>query len=206
VGIVVRTSDPTQVVIELPGLVFPVEIARPENFDPDDLSTWPGVEGRLELVGGRLLYMPPTGRIQSRTVSDVVIAFADWARRHPEFALASNEAGMKLGDDVRGADVGVWRAADLAGGGHQVASAPPILAVEVAGRDDTEEILLDKASWYLDHGVVAVWILLPEQREVVAVTADERLRFDRGSTLPAIPELSGLSVAVSDLFRQLDAG
>src|SRR5439155_1090581 len=46
--------------IPVPGTVrFPVELTPPEGFDPARLETWPRVEGRLEWVGGRLLYMPP---------------------------------------------------------------------------------------------------------------------------------------------------
>src|SRR5262249_47348486 len=40
---------------------FPVELDIPAGFDPGDPATWPRVEGRLEYVAGKLLYMPPCG-------------------------------------------------------------------------------------------------------------------------------------------------
>ena len=52
---------------------FPIEMNPPEGFDPDRLETWPRVDGRLEYVDGRLLFMPPCGDLQQDTVADVVI-------------------------------------------------------------------------------------------------------------------------------------
>src|SRR5437773_10830486 len=70
--------------IPVPGTVrFPVELTPPEGFDPARLETWPRVEGRLEWVGGRLLYMPPCGDRQQYTVADVVATLVNWVRSHP---------------------------------------------------------------------------------------------------------------------------
>jgi len=60
---------------------FPVELIPPEGFDPERLETWPQVEGRLEYVNGRLLYMPPCGALQQDTVTDVVATLAAWRAR-----------------------------------------------------------------------------------------------------------------------------
>jgi Uma2 family endonuclease len=201
VNVVVRQASRSPVVLELPDVVFPVELARPDGFDAARPETWPRLDGRLEYVRGRLLYMPPTGANQSRTVFDVAMAFAAWARSHPEFSVCANEVGMKLGDDVRAADVAVWRSEDV-GAGNDIARLPPVLAIEVAGRDDTEQILLDKARWYLDRGVATVWILLPAERAAIAVTPRGETRRTEGR-MPAIGELPDLIVAVSDLFRQV---
>jgi Uma2 family endonuclease len=178
-------------VVQVPGSVrFPVELVPPEGFDPARLETWPRVEGRLEWMGGRLLYMPPCGEMQQETVVDVVAALASWQRAHPEFSIGSNEAGMRLGDDGRAADAGVWRGLRPAGWGFR--REPPVLAVEVAGRDEGAEMLLDKARWYLANAVLVVWVVLPGEREVVVVTAAGETRHGVGEQLPAHPELPGL--------------
>src|SRR5437762_11093721 len=94
--------------IPVPGSVrFPVELTPPDGFDPARLETWPQVEGRLEWVGGRLLYMPPCGVMQAGTVADLVFALVSWARQHPEFFVGTNEPGMRLGDATRAADAAV---------------------------------------------------------------------------------------------------
>src|SRR5262245_17642277 len=105
-----REQQRSDDVIHVPASVrFPVELVPPDGFDPVRLETWPRVEGRLEWVGGRLLYMPPCGEMQQATVADVVGVLIPWQRAHPEFSVGTNEAGMRLGEDSRGADAGVWR-------------------------------------------------------------------------------------------------
>src|SRR4030095_10810054 len=37
---------------------FPIELKKSSRMRADDPATWPRVEGRLEYVGGKLLYMP----------------------------------------------------------------------------------------------------------------------------------------------------
>jgi hypothetical protein len=49
--------------IGLIGVRFPVEL-RIEGFEPLQPGTWPALEGRLEYVGGRLLYIPPCADYQ----------------------------------------------------------------------------------------------------------------------------------------------
>ena len=80
---------------------FPVELIPPDGFDPARLETWPKVEGRLEYVKGRLLYMPPCGQMQSYTVSDVVAVLVLWVRAHPEFVVGTNETTPLAGRGAR---------------------------------------------------------------------------------------------------------
>ena len=190
--------------IPVPATVkFPVELMPPPGFDPPRLETWPRVEGRLEWVEGRLLYMPPCGDRQQDTVADVVITLGNWVRSHPEFVVGTNEAGMFLGEDGRGADAAIWRRADVGpyqGGFRRV---PPLLAVEVAGRYERERQLREKARWYLEAGVPVVWIVLPKKREVLIVTAAGDTHHRRGERLPGDPRLPGLAPMVDELFVQV---
>jgi Uma2 family endonuclease len=185
------------------GVRFPVELRAPAGLSPEDPGTWPRVEGRLEYVGGRLLYMPPCGDVQQDVVVDVLFLLRSWAEVHPGFVIGGNEAGMILGGDVRGADAAVWRRSDLqphTGGFRRV---PPVLAVEVAGQDEDEEDLRQKARWYLEHGVALVWLVLPATVEVVVVTAGGASRHGLGSRLPRHPGLDGLEPGVDLFFQQL---
>src|SRR5262249_12781472 len=153
-----------------------------------------------EWVGGRLLYMPPCGEMQQATVADVVVVLGVWQRGHPEFSVGTNEAGMRLGDDSRGADGGVWRQRPERWGFRPE---PPVLAGEVAGQYEEADTLLDKAAWYLAHGVPVVWVVLPGERQVIVVTAEGQMRHAVGERLPAHPELPGLQPEVAELFRQV---
>jgi len=190
--------------IPVPSTVrFPVELTPPEGFDPARLETWPRVEGRLEWMGGRLLYMPPCGDLQQDTVADVVVALGIWVRSHPEFAVGTNEAGMHLGDDSRGADAAIWRRAreDTYTGGFR--RVPPVLAVEVAGRDEREPQLREKSRWYLGMGVPIVWLVLPREREVIVVTREGERRCGADERLPAHALLPDLAPVASEFFVQI---
>lgn len=188
--------------IQIPRAVrFPIELVPPPGFDAERPSTWPRVPGRLEWHEGRLLYMPPCGEVQQATVTDVVITLGSWIRLNREFVLGTNKAGMRLEGSTRAADAAIWRRGDF-GFASGVARKPPLLAVAVAGADDPESTLVDKARWYLDVGVSVVWLVLPDSREVVAVTAAETRRLGADERVPPHPDLPGLSVKVSDFFLQ----
>jgi Uma2 family endonuclease len=195
--------------ITLPRAVrFPVELLPPRDFDPERLQTWPRVAGRLELVDGRLLYMPPCSDMQQDTVTDVVITLGAWVRAHPDFVLGSNEAGMRLRGSTRAADAAIWRRADVGAYTGGLRRQPPVLAVEVAGtsEEEPEDLLRVKARWYLDAGVKLVWLVLPETREVVVFSARGETRHGARDRLPVDPDLPGLDPAVGDFFRQIGGG
>lgn len=110
---------------------------------------------------------------------------------------------MKLGDDRRGADAAVWRAADLGPYEGRFRSAPPVLAVEVAGRDDSEESLREKAGWYLAHGVEVVWLLFPRERRVLWITGEAERALGLADRIPEHRALPGLAPRVDLLFEQV---
>ena len=66
----------------------------------------------------------------------MVATLVNWVRAHPEFVVGTNEAGMRLGDDTRAADAAVWRRADTRRGDPGLRFVPPVLAVEVTGREE----------------------------------------------------------------------
>lgn len=188
--------------VVLRGVRFPVEVRHP-GFDPDVPETWPSFAGRFEYVEGRLLYMPPCADTQQYVAVDVAHVLRAWSEGRPEFVVGGNEAGMKLGGDIRGADVAVWRRSDVGTPKGRFQQTPPVLAVEIAGEDEDEDDLRDKARWYLDHGTSRVWLVLPEIREVVVVTAAGVVRHRSGESIPVVPELPGLAPQVARFFAQL---
>lgn len=188
---------------------FPVDLKPPPGFRPGDPATWPKVVGKLEYVGGRLIYMTPSGDIQQDVTGSVAGLLDRWLDEHPEYTFGTNEAGMMLGGEVRAADAAVWARKDLgpySGGYRRV---PPILAVEVAGAQDEETALLDKAAWYLEHGAKTVWLVLPGSREVLVLRPGtepktEVKRHGEHERLPPDAALPGLTPKVSRFFKRLE--
>ena len=80
-------------------LRLPVELRAPDGFAPEVHSTWPSMDGRLEYVDGRLLYMPPCGELQQDVSAAVVGELYAWAKSHP---------GLRRGRQ-RGGDDSRWR-------------------------------------------------------------------------------------------------
>lgn len=182
---------------------FPIELRMPAGMRLQDPDTWPRVEGRLEFVGGRLLYMPPCADVQQDVAIDVAYVLRSWSRTHTEFIVGGNEAGMLLDGEIRGADAAVWRRADAERRTGKFRSVAPVLAVEIAGQDEAEEDLRVKARWYLEHGVAVVWIILPVKLEVVVLQRGGESRVGIGARLPECDALPGLTPAVEELFAQL---
>jgi hypothetical protein len=81
---------------------------------------------------------------------------------------------------------------------------PPVLAVEIAGVDDTVDGLRDKAAWYLKHGVEVVWLLLARSRTAAVITNEGERTVARTDRMPLDASLPDLAPVVGDLFRQLD--
>jgi Uma2 family endonuclease len=185
------------------GVRFPFELTPPPGFQVDQQATWPRVSGKLEYVGGRLLYMPPCGDRQGKVAVSVIWELGPWSEAHPEFDVAGNEIGMVLGGEVRAADAAIWRRSDIKEDTGGFRRAPPVLAIEVAGRDEGEPELREKARWYLGHGAHAVWVVLPQSREVVVIHATSERRYPSGEQIAADPELPGLTPQVARFFRQL---
>jgi Uma2 family endonuclease len=184
-------------------LVYPLELPPPDGFEPARPETWPQVHGRLELVEGRLLYMPPCGGEQNATAAAVVGELWRWRGERSGFTVGGNEAGMMFGREVRAADAAVWRSGDLGPVGPGYPRVPPVLAVEVVGRDEDVEDLSVKARWYLDRGVEVVWILVPATHGARVVTAGGTVDVAAGGRMPAHPSLPGLEPRLVDLFAQL---
>ena len=182
-------------------LKFPVELQVPEGFDPDDLSTWPRYAGRLEWVGGRLLFMPPCGGTQSKTVVNLARLIGPWTRKHRAFVDGTAEVGIRLGGDSRGADFAIWRKKKR-GSLRGFARVPPLLAVEVEGEEEAEQAraLRKKTRWYLEHGTKIVWLVFPSRREIVVITTRGEGRYGPGEMTPEHAELPGLRIPVSEVF------
>jgi Uma2 family endonuclease len=182
---------------------LPLELPLPDGFAVDRPETWPLVDGDLEFFGGKLYYMPPSADRQQDTTADVVTVLGNWRKTHRSFIVATNEAGMLLGGEARGADAAVWRKHEAGPREGKYRRTAPVLAVEVRGEFEDESTLRDKAGWYLSHGVEVVWLLFPAERTAIVITAHGETLVKPGERLPAAPSLPDLAPLLDELFEQL---
>ena len=182
---------------------FPLELPRPDGFTADQPETWPAIDGQLEFVEGKLLYMPPSADRQQDTAADVVTALGKWRAEHRDYVVAGNEAGMVLDGETRAADAAVWRKSAVGRHEGKYRRVPPVLAVEVQGELEDEEMLRAKARWYISHGVEVVWLVLTGDARVVVMTAAGERSVAGEGRLPAHPSLPDLEPAANELLAQL---
>ena len=146
--------------------------------------------------------MPPCADFQEDVSAETVRLLGNWSVLHPEYVVAGNEAGMLLGGEVRGADVAVWKRSRLGAYKGTFRRVPPVLAVEIAGEDEEEQALREKARWYLKNGVELIWLVFPRTRVVLSITSSSARRIVGPKLLPAA-SLPGLKLSGQQLFRQL---
>lgn len=82
--------------------------------------------------------------------------------------------------------------------------APPDLAIEILSPDQHMPQFLDKIQFYLLYGVRLVWVVDPATATVaVQAPSEESAILRSGDTLDGGEVLPGFSVAVDDIFAQM---
>lgn len=76
----------------------------------------------------------------------------------------------------------------------------PDLAVEVKSPDDKLPKLREKAAYYLANGTRLVWLVYPEKRLVIVLTADSEDILTESDTLTGGEVIPGFEVPVSRIF------
>jgi Uma2 family endonuclease len=106
--------------------------------------------------------------------------------------------GLTPGYDVRAADVGVvlrkaWEADPQAD--YFIGS--PDVVIQVKSRSNLDRKMEEDAVLHITHGASAVWLLKPERREIVVITASSRTVYGGGESIP-LP--GSATLGVNDIF------
>ena len=162
--------------------------------------------GPCELIDGRIVRMNPTGLQHG----DIVIALG----LHSETSCVSaNWGGV-------GGEVGIYtrrepdrvRAADIAFVSRErLAERPlkgflkvaPELVVEIISPTDRWQNVREKLEEYFAIGVHRVWIVEPDNRDVLVYSASTEMRkFGEGDMLVGEGVLDGFTLPVAELFEE----
>ncbi len=181
----------------------------PGTATEEDVIRLEAQENRLcELVEGVLVEKPMGFR-----ESLLAVAIAQYLREFVtprNLGLVTGEGGMMrlFAGLVRIPDVAFISWARLPGGEVPEAPIPrlaPDLAVEVLSRSNTPSEMRGKREEYFEAGVALVWMVDPEERRVTVFTSPEdSVAHHSSDVLDGGTVLPGFSLALDDLFAELD--
>ncbi len=173
-----------------------------------DLVELPEYQDRvLELVEGVIIDMPKPKRIHGVVTMRLALKIANFVDAHdlgeatvgdPGFVLERNNYGR---DTVRGLDIAFIS-------GERLSTPPddnwyelgPDLAVEVISPSNKAVDLHLKVTQLLSAGARLVWLVYPQNRTVVAHTADGAVTLTEADTLSGGDVLPGFEIPVGDIF------
>ncbi len=174
----------------------------------DDLAR---VDGKAELIGGRIVHLMATGRRPSRITLRIVRSLDDYAEATGHGEAYADNTGFVVRELSSGRQslspdaayyVGPFPANDM-----RFLPGPPTLAVEVRSEGDygepAEEDVAAKRSDYFEAGTLIVWDVdrLAECVRVYRRDDPDRVAtFVRGQTIGGEPAAPGWEMAVDDIF------
>jgi Uma2 family endonuclease len=158
-----------------------------------------GWKAPIELIGGEVVVIPPTGGDASLAQTEVLRHMGAWQGRQPTGGRLLTDVFVRIGDAFLAPDVAWWAAGrepEIAMGAIETV---PDLVVEVLSPSTRANDLGPKRRAYLEGGVQELWLVDPAARSVAVVRRSEEGRLDESADLTS-PLLPGLAIAVADLF------
>ena len=191
------------------------ESASDKLMTADDLAGLPESGRGYELVEGRLVRMPPTGGWHGRISMDLGTALNNFVKAHNAGMVLGAETGFLVSrpgepETVLAPDVAFVARQRLPKADDPTISGywriTPDLVAEVASPTRYGPELAEKARRWLDAGAQLVWVVWPPARRIDVwrrgANTNPVATLGSGDTLDGqpLPELSGLSIALDDLF------
>ena len=162
-----------------------------------------------ELVRGEVVELMPGGLLHSQISGQAYYALQTWARQTRLGRAYTNETGLITGrdpDTVRGADVAYFSFRRLPAGRQPTgfSDVPPELVVEVVGKGQGWDAMLEKAGEYLTMGVSRVWVLDPPSETLHILRRDARpVELSGDAVVSDEAVLPGFSCRVSEFFQDI---
>lgn len=175
----------------------------------DDLAR---VDGKAELIAGRIVPLMSTGRVPSRIAKRVLRSLDDYERQRQIGESFGDNVGYAIrpplpsGRESFSPDVSYYIGSspyDDAG----FIDDPPTLAVEVRSEHDygpaKDQAYADKRADYFEAGTVVVWDVDYRAQTITVYKSDNPTTpvvFRRGDVADAEPALPGWRLPVDDIF------
>ena len=182
---------------------------REKTATLDDLRR---VEGKAELIAGRIVHLMPTGHRPNRIAGEIFVSLKNWATETPAGRVAYTDnmgfavPELSSGRQTFSPDASFYDG-PLPDDDMDFVAGPPTLAVEVRSKGDygdaAEAEMAAKRADYFEAGTAVVWDVDPRDECVRVYRADAPNRpaiFRRGQTAEAEPAVPGWRMAVDDIF------
>ena len=169
------------------------------------------VEGKAELIAGRIVPLRPTGRRPNRVASRIFRSLDDHAEATGTGEAYTDNIGFAVpqlssGRESFSPDASYFRG-PFPANAMRFLEGPPTFAVEVRSEGDygdaAEEKLAAKRSDYFEAGTSVVWDVDPVARQILKYRADAPDRpelFVSGQDANAEPAVPGWRMAVDRIF------
>lgn len=174
----------------------------------------PFLDGRSELIDGRLRVISPTGLLHGILAARIVAALACYLDEHPARGEAVGaETGFCVNDPHRpvlAPDAAFIRMERLPAESTgrddprtHFMDGPPDLAVEIRSPDDSMPEMLEQAHLWLAVGAHEVW-LIDGQHETIQIlrTNGEPIRLEKADLLTSPAVLPGFTLSLARLFAR----
>lgn len=171
------------------------------------------VEGKAELVAGRIVHFMSTGRVPGRIAKRILLSLDGYETRASTGESFGDNVGYALpaplpsGRESFSPDASYYIGTSPYDGEGFI-DGPPTFAVEVRSENDynaaTDREYEEKRTDYFAAGTLVVWDVDYRAATVTRYTAADPLTpvvFRRGDAADAEPALPGWQLAVDDVFR-----
>jgi Uma2 family endonuclease len=168
------------------------------------------VDGKAELIGGRIVVMSPSGHLPSKVASEIFISLRTYSKKHKGIAYADG-VGYAIPELPSGRQSfcpdASYHTGPLPSNPMRFLEGPPVFAAEVRSESDysasVEKEMAAKRADYFGAGTLVVWDVDPlaETVQVFRSSDPEKpVTYRRGETAEAEPAVPGWRVAVDDIF------
>ena len=157
---------------------------------------------RMELVGGNIIVMSPSGYESEEVATEFGVQLLNWVRPRKLGRITGSGAGFCLpNSDVRTSRVSFVLAERLRKSPRSFAQLAPDLMVEVKSPNDSLKSLRTKIEEFLTLGTRVGILINPEKRIIEIYRLGQDVEILRDGDILTVPDLlPGWEVAVSDLW------
>jgi Uma2 family endonuclease len=159
-------------------------------------------DAKIELVGGKIIIMAPSGYESEEVSSNFLIEIGRWVRPRKLGRVTGSSAIFDLPNgDRRAPDVSFVRADKLPQTTKKPAAVVPDLVVEVKSPNDSLEELRQKIQSFLTQGTTVGILIDPDTRQLEVLRPDTTPQLLSDGDVLTIPELfPEWSLQVNDLW------